>query len=196
MSIAVSLRLNQTDPVFLFRLSRRQGPFTLTGFPSIAGVWMKNPRYAGSMPGTGATTFLPSRRECRNTHHYTAHHPKPSQTGPSCCPDDTGHLTTRQRTAIAQPAIMIYLDRYSRCKKTVIKMALARQKFSSQADPELLEALREIAQQEGRQFQAVLEQAMREFIERKNSAHPRAHVIAHFRASMEQNDELYKLLAQ
>jgi hypothetical protein len=75
-------------------------------------------------------------------------------------------------------------------------MALTRQKFSSQADPELLEALREIAQQEGRQFQAVLEQAMREFIERKNSAHPRAHVIAHFRASMEQNDELYKLLAQ
>jgi hypothetical protein len=43
MSIAVSLRLDQTDPVFLFRLSRRQGLFTLTGFPSIAGVWMKNP---------------------------------------------------------------------------------------------------------------------------------------------------------
>ena len=46
-------------------------------------------------------------------------------------------------------------------------MNAVRQKFSSQADPRLLGELRAIAREEGRQFQAVLEQALREFVERK-----------------------------
>ena len=37
-------------------------------------------------------------------------------------------------------------------------------KFSSQADPDVLEALQEIAVREGRQFQAVLGDAMREYL--------------------------------
>ena len=36
-------------------------------------------------------------------------------------------------------------------------------KFSSQADPEVLEGLQEIAAREGRQFQAVLGDALREY---------------------------------
>ncbi len=51
-------------------------------------------------------------------------------------------------------------------------MTAIRQKFSSQADPDLLIELGAIAQEEGRQFQAVLEQALREFVERKRSATP------------------------
>ena len=38
-------------------------------------------------------------------------------------------------------------------------MAVPREKFSSQASPELLAAVREIARKEGRHFQAVLEEA-------------------------------------
>ena len=44
-------------------------------------------------------------------------------------------------------------------------MAATREKFSSQASPELLAALREVAREEGRHFQAVLEDAMQEYIE-------------------------------
>ena len=75
-------------------------------------------------------------------------------------------------------------------------MSAARQKFSSQADPQVLVELKAIAQEEGRQFQAVLEQAMREFIERKRNAQPREQVLASFRASVEKNRRLAELLAQ
>lgn len=75
-------------------------------------------------------------------------------------------------------------------------MSAVRQKFSSQADPRLLDELRTIAQEEGRQFQAVLEQAVREFVERKRSATPRAQVMAHFQASVEKNRRLGELLAR
>ena len=44
-------------------------------------------------------------------------------------------------------------------------MATTREKFSSQAAPELLAALREIARTEGRHFQAVLEDAMQQYLE-------------------------------
>ena len=75
-------------------------------------------------------------------------------------------------------------------------MSAVRQKFSSQADPQLLAELKMIAREEGRQFQAVLEQAMREFIEHKRNNKPRGHVLAHFRTSVEKNRRLGKLLAQ
>jgi hypothetical protein len=75
-------------------------------------------------------------------------------------------------------------------------MSAVRQKFSSQADPRLLTELRAIAQEEGRQFQAVLEQALREFVERKRGATPRPSVMAHFQASVEKNRRLGELLAQ
>ena len=47
-------------------------------------------------------------------------------------------------------------------------MVDTREKFFSQADPELLEGMREIARREGRHFQAVLEDAMSAYIESKN----------------------------
>ena len=46
-------------------------------------------------------------------------------------------------------------------------MAQTRKKFSSQASPELLAALRAAAREEGRHFQAVLEDAMRGYLEAK-----------------------------
>lgn len=75
-------------------------------------------------------------------------------------------------------------------------MASTREKFSSQADPDLLAALRGVARDEGRQFQAVLEDAIRSFLEKRANGKVRPEVMAHFRASVERNRRLYELLAQ
>ncbi len=75
-------------------------------------------------------------------------------------------------------------------------MVASREKFSSQASPELLKAMREIARKEGRQFQAVLEDAFREYIESREGGKPNPVFMAHARASMERNRRLLELLAQ
>ena len=75
-------------------------------------------------------------------------------------------------------------------------MVVSREKFSSQASPELLAAMREIAQQEGRHFQAVLEDAMSSYIEARVQQKVRPEVMANYRASLERNRKLYELLAQ
>ena len=75
-------------------------------------------------------------------------------------------------------------------------MAASREKFSSQASPELLKAMREIAHKEGRQFQAVLEDAFREYIESKEQRKVRPEVMAHYQASVEKNRRLAALMAQ
>ena len=75
-------------------------------------------------------------------------------------------------------------------------MSGSKVKYSSQVAPELLSAMREIARQEGRQFQAVMEDAMQEYIVNRSRQTPRPEVMAHFRASVERNRRLYELLAE
>ena len=75
-------------------------------------------------------------------------------------------------------------------------MATTREKFSSQASPELLSKMREIARSDGRHFQAVLEEAMRDYIEGRTHSKVRPEVMAHFRASLERNRRLFELLAE
>jgi hypothetical protein len=75
-------------------------------------------------------------------------------------------------------------------------MGMNREKFSSQAKSEILAAMRELARNEGRQFQSVLEEAMQDYLQRKLEEKPRKAVMAHFRAGLERNRELGKLLAQ
>jgi len=72
----------------------------------------------------------------------------------------------------------------------------AREKFSSQAAPEVLAALRHIAQSQGRQFQAVLDDALRDYIDRKQKERPRRHVMTAFASSLEEFDSLYRDLAK
>jgi predicted transcriptional regulator len=69
-------------------------------------------------------------------------------------------------------------------------------KFSSQADPDVLEALQEIAAREGRQFQAVLGDAMRDYLAQKRHEAPRRNVIQAFQESLKARDELYRSLAK
>ena len=71
-----------------------------------------------------------------------------------------------------------------------------REKFSSQAPPELLAAIRAIARREGRQFDDVLEDAMWEHLKSKLDPDVRPQMMAHFYASLEKNRRLYELLAQ
>ena len=75
-------------------------------------------------------------------------------------------------------------------------MAQTRKKFSSQASPELLDALRAAAREEGRHFQAVLEDAMRGYLEAKARETVRPEVMERFRASVERHRLLGELLAQ
>ncbi len=75
-------------------------------------------------------------------------------------------------------------------------MVAVREKFSSQAAPELLAKMREIARSDGRHFQAVLEDAMSGYIESRERQKVRPEVMAHYRASVEKNRRLAELLAQ
>ena len=75
-------------------------------------------------------------------------------------------------------------------------MITPREKFSSQAAPELLSAMREIARKEGRHFQAVLEDAMQTYLEIRERERVRPEVMAHFQASLEKNRRLGELLGE
>jgi len=46
-------------------------------------------------------------------------------------------------------------------------LCLKKVKFSTQADPAVLESLRKMAVTEGRQLQSLVDEALREYIERK-----------------------------
>jgi predicted transcriptional regulator len=71
-----------------------------------------------------------------------------------------------------------------------------REKFSSQAAPEVLAALRQIAESQGRQFQAVLDDALRDYIDRQQKYRPRQHVMEAFASSLDEFDALYGELAK
>ena len=69
-------------------------------------------------------------------------------------------------------------------------------KFSSQAEPEILEGLQALAAREGRQFQAVLGEAMRDYLNRKHQQAARRSVLDAFKDSLKERDELYRSLAK
>lgn len=74
-------------------------------------------------------------------------------------------------------------------------MAL-RQKFATQVDPQLLAQTKAIAESEGRQLQSVVEEALRDLVEKKQNSKPRPHVMAAFQASVEKFDSLYERLSK
>ena len=90
----------------------------------------------------------------------------------------------------------MYLDGSRRFKIGIGMGTPTREKFSSQAAPEVLAALRAIAENQGRQFQAVLDEALRDYIDRQQKDRPRRHVMASFASSLEEFDELYRELAK
>lgn len=72
----------------------------------------------------------------------------------------------------------------------------ARETFSSQTAPEVLAALRRIAEAQVRQFQSVLDEALRKVIDRQQKEQPRRHVITAFASSLDEFDSLYRELTK
>ena len=73
---------------------------------------------------------------------------------------------------------------------------VTRQKFATQVNSEILLAVRNLADKEGRQFQALVEEALADLIEKRRKSTPRAHVIGAYLASHEKYAFLYKKLAE
>ena len=75
-------------------------------------------------------------------------------------------------------------------------MAATPEKFTSQAAPELLAGMREIARRESRDFETVLEEAMWDYFKSKLPENVRPEVMAYYYASVERNRLLMELLAK
>lgn len=75
-------------------------------------------------------------------------------------------------------------------------MPQPREKFATQVNSEILSTVRGIAQAEGRQIQALVDEALSDLIEKRKNARPRPHVMAAYLKSHDQYAELYKKLAQ
>jgi hypothetical protein len=75
-------------------------------------------------------------------------------------------------------------------------MAQTREKFATQVDSTLLASVRNLAQQEGRQLQAVVEEALADLIEKRKNTRPRPSVMAAYLASHDKYGPLYKKLAE
>ena len=75
-------------------------------------------------------------------------------------------------------------------------MAELREKFATQVDPTLLANVRNLAQQEGRQLQALVEEALADLLEKRKNAQPRSRVMGAYQGSHERYSELYKKLAR
>ena len=75
-------------------------------------------------------------------------------------------------------------------------MSRTREKFATQVNSEILSAVRTLADKEGRQLQALVDEALGDLIEKHKKATPRAHVMGAYLASHEKYGSLYKKLAE
>ncbi len=75
-------------------------------------------------------------------------------------------------------------------------MPQTREKFTTQVNSEILAAVRTVARHEGRQLQALVDEALADLIEKRKQAKPRAHVMGAYLASHEKYGPLYKKLAE
>ena len=74
-------------------------------------------------------------------------------------------------------------------------MSQTREKFATQVNPEVLSAVRALAEEQGRQLQALVQEALADLIEKHKNARPRPHVMGAYFASHEKYGPLYKKLA-
>jgi hypothetical protein len=85
-------------------------------------------------------------------------------------------------------------------RKGVLAMSASstptREKFNTQVKPEIVAEVRKMAKQEGRQLQALVEEALVDLIAKHRNARPRPHVMAAHLASVEKFGALYKKLAE
>ena len=75
-------------------------------------------------------------------------------------------------------------------------MSANREKFATQVNAKTLAALRRLAEKEGRQLEALVEEALADLLEKRRTARPRRHVMDVYQRSHARYGELYKKLAQ
>jgi hypothetical protein len=75
-------------------------------------------------------------------------------------------------------------------------MGEIREKFATQVSPKVLARVRTLAQKEGRQLQALVEEALADLIEKRRQGRPRANVIVTYQGSHERYASLYQKLAK
>jgi hypothetical protein len=75
-------------------------------------------------------------------------------------------------------------------------MTKRKEKFSAQADPVLLKAIRKMAKVEGRQLNSIIDEALADLVKKRNRTKPRPEIMAHYQASFNRFDLLYKHLAK
>jgi hypothetical protein len=75
-------------------------------------------------------------------------------------------------------------------------MSAAKEKFATQVTPEILAEVRALAHSEGRQLQALVDEALSDLIEKRKNTRPRAHVMNAYQASHDKYAELYQKLAK
>jgi hypothetical protein len=71
-----------------------------------------------------------------------------------------------------------------------------REKFATQVDSELLATVRELAKIEGRQLQALVDEALAGLIEQRRNAAARPHVMSAYHTSHRRFATLYEKLAR
>jgi hypothetical protein len=74
-------------------------------------------------------------------------------------------------------------------------MSSARVKFAAEINTEILSAVRDLAQREGRQLEDLVEEALSDLIEKRKQRKPREHVMSAYQASHTTFGTLYKKLA-
>ena len=73
---------------------------------------------------------------------------------------------------------------------------ITRAKFATQVNSEILVEVRMLAEKEGRQLQALVDEALADLIEKRKKSTPRPHVMGAYLASHEKYGPLYKKLAE
>ena len=71
-----------------------------------------------------------------------------------------------------------------------------RAKFATQVDATLLADVREMAKAEGKQIQALMDEALQDLLEKHRQTRPRRHVMTAYQASHGKYAGLYKKLAE
>ncbi len=75
-------------------------------------------------------------------------------------------------------------------------MPTTRLKFATQVQDDLLEALRALAREEGRQMQSLVEEAIADLLEKHRNSKARPHVMSAYQASHARFSPLYEKLAR
>jgi hypothetical protein len=73
---------------------------------------------------------------------------------------------------------------------------MALEKFSSQAEPEILYAVKTLAKHEGKLFQSLVNEALMDLLEKRKQTKPRRFVMEQFQSSLNDYDALYDRLSQ